>query len=63
MWVYSNTYRRIEAVKYCLSNGLDSVKFRLSNAVDAVRYAESDVYLAIALVSTWVFCVYVASVN
>jgi hypothetical protein len=63
MYIYSKTYRRVEATKFHLSNAVDSVKYHLSNAVDRVRYAESDTYLAIALVSTWVFCVYVASVN
>ncbi len=63
MYIYSKTYRRVEATKFHLSNAVDSVRFHLSNAVDRVRYAESDTYLAIALVSTWVFCVYVASVN
>ena len=56
MYIYSRRYRAVEAVKFHLSNGLDSVKFRLSNAVDAVRYAESDTYLAIVLVATWIFC-------
>lgn len=63
MYIYSKTYRRIESVKFHLSSAVDSVKFHLSNAVDRVRYAESDTYLAIALVCTWVFCAYVASVN
>ena len=56
MDIYSKRYRRIEATKYHLSSAVDSVKFCLSNAVDAVRYAESDTYLAIVLVATWVFC-------
>jgi hypothetical protein len=63
MYIYSKTYRRVEATKFHLSNAVEVVKYRLSNVVDAVRYAESDTYLAIALVSTWVFCAYVASVN
>jgi hypothetical protein len=63
MYIYSRRYRVVEAVKFHLSNGLDSVKFRLSNAVDAVRYANDETWLAILLVSTWVFCAYVASVN
>lgn len=56
MWVYSNTYRRIEATKYHFFNGLDSVRFHLSNAVDAVRYADDELWLAVALVNTWIFC-------
>lgn len=63
MWVYSKTYRRIEATKYHLSSAVDSVKFHLSNVVDRVRYANDETWLAILLVSTWVFCAYVASVN
>lgn len=63
MYIYSRRYRAIEATKFHLSNAVEVVKYRLSNVVDAVRYAESDTYLAIALVSTWVFCAYVASVN
>lgn len=56
MYIYSKRYRAVEAVKYQLSNAVDSVKSCLSNAVDAVRYAESDTYLAIVLVATWIFC-------
>jgi hypothetical protein len=56
MYIYSKTYRRIEATKFHFSNGLDSVKFRLSNAVDAVRYADDELWLAVVLVSTWIFC-------
>jgi hypothetical protein len=61
MWVYSKTYRRIEATKYHFSSAVDSVRFHLSNAVDAVRYANDETYLAIALVSTWVLCAVGAS--
>lgn len=56
MDIYSKRYRAIEATKFHLSNGLDAVKFRLSNAVDAVRYADDELWLAVVLVSTWVFC-------
>lgn len=56
MYIYSKRYRAIEATKFQLSNAVDSVKSCLSNAVDAVRYAESDTYLAIVLVATWIFC-------
>jgi hypothetical protein len=63
MYIYSKRYRAIEATKYQLSSAVDSVRFHLSNAVDRVRYAESDTYLAIALVSTWVLCAVVASVS
>jgi hypothetical protein len=61
--IYSKTYYRIENTKYFLSNAIDTVKYHLSNAIDRVRYAESDTYLAIALVTTWVLCAYIASVN
>ena len=61
MYIYSKTYRRIEATKYHLSSAVDSVKFHLSNVVDRIRYAESDTYLAIALVCTWVLCAVGAS--
>jgi hypothetical protein len=56
MYIYSKTYRRIEATKYQLSSAVDAVKFRLSNAVDAVRYANDETWLAVVLVSTWIFC-------
>jgi hypothetical protein len=56
MYIYSKRYRAIEATKFHLSSAVDSVRFHLSNAVDRVRYAESDTYLAVALVSTWIFC-------
>ena len=63
MDIYSKRYRAIEGTKSLLSDALYNTKYHLSNAVDRVRYAESDTYLAIALVSTWIFCIYVASVN
>jgi len=61
--IYSKTYYRLENTKYHLSNAIDSIKYHLSNAIDRIRYAESDTYLAIALVTTWVACAYIASVN
>jgi hypothetical protein len=61
MDIYSKRYRRIEATKYQLSNGVDSVKSCLSNAVDAVRYTNDETWLAVALVSTWIFCAVFAS--
>jgi hypothetical protein len=56
MYIYSKRYRAIEATKFHLSSAVDSVKFRLSNAVDAVRYTNDETWLAVALVSTWIFC-------
>ena len=56
MDIYSKRYRAIEATKYQLSNAVDSVKSCLSNAVDAVRYADDELWLAVVLVSTWIFC-------
>jgi len=56
MYIYSKRYRAVEATKYQLSNAVDSVKSCLSNAVDAVRYADDELWLAVVLVSTWVFC-------
>jgi len=61
--IYSKTYYRLENTKYFLSNALDTIKYHVSNMIDRVRYAESDTYLAIALVTTWVACAYIASVN
>jgi hypothetical protein len=61
--IYSKTYYRIENTKYFLSNAIDTTKYHVSNVIDRVRYAESDTYLAIALVTTWVACAYIASVN
>ena len=56
MYIYSKRYRTIEATKFHLSSGVDSVKSCLSNAVDAVRYANDETWLAVVLVSTWIFC-------
>ena len=61
--IYSKTYYRIENTKYHLSNAWDTTKYHVSNVVDRVRYAHDETWLAVALVTTWVFCAYVASVN
>ena len=61
--IYSKTYYRLEKAKYFLSNALDTIKYHVSNVIDRIRYANDETWLAIALVSTWVFCAYVASVN
>ncbi len=53
----------IQETKYRLSNALDTIKYHLSNVVDTIRYAHDETYLAIALVTTWVACAYIASVN
>jgi len=53
----------IQETKYRLSNVVDTIKYHVSNVVDSIRYAHDETWLAIALVSTWVFCAYVASVN
>ena len=50
--IYSKTYYRLENTKYFLSNALDTI-----------RYAHDETWLAIALVTTWVACAYIASVN
>jgi hypothetical protein len=61
--IYSKTYYRIETIKYHLSNAWDSIKFHASNVVDAIRYADDDKWAALALVTTWVLCAWIASVN
>ena len=61
--MYSKTYYRIENTKYFLSNAIDTIKYHVSNVVDTIRYTHDETWLAIALVSTWIFCIYVASVN
>jgi len=61
--IYSKTYYRLENTKYFLSNALDTIKYHVSNVIDRIRYAESDTYLAIALVTTWTLCAWIASVN
>jgi hypothetical protein len=61
--IYSKTYYRIENTKYYLSNAWDTTKYHVSNVVDSIRYAHDETWLAIALVTTWVLCAIVASVN
>jgi len=61
--IYSKTYYRIENTKYFLSNAWDTTKYHVSNVVDTIRYAHDETYLAISLVTTWVLCAYIASVN
>ena len=61
--IYSKTYYRLENTKYFLSNAIDTIKYHVSNVVDTIRYAHDETYLAIALVTTWVLCAYIASVN
>jgi hypothetical protein len=61
--IYSKTYYRIENTKYFLSNAIDTTKYHVSNVVDSIRYAHDETWLAIALVTTWVLCAIVASVN
>lgn len=63
MYLYSKRYYAIQNTKSLLSDALYNIKYHVSNVIDRVRYAESDTWLAIALVTTWVFCAYVASVN
>jgi hypothetical protein len=61
--IYSKTYYRIEKAKYFLSNVVDSIKYHVSNVIDRIRYANDETWLSIALVTTWVLCAWVASVN
>jgi hypothetical protein len=61
--IYSKRYRAIENTKSLLSDALYNTKYHLSNAVDTIRYTQDETWLAIVLVSTWIFCIYVASVN
>jgi hypothetical protein len=56
MYIYSKRYRAIENTKYHLSNAWDSTKYHVSNVVDTIRYTHDETWLAIVLVSTWVFC-------
>ena len=46
----------IENTKSLLSDGLYNTKYHLSNVVDTIRYAHDETWLAIVLVSTWIFC-------
>jgi hypothetical protein len=61
--IYSKRYRAIENTKSLLSDALYNTKYHLSNVVDRVRYTQDETWLAIVIVSTWIFCIYVASVN
>jgi hypothetical protein len=63
MYIYSKRYRMIENTKYVLSDALYKTKYHVSNVVDRVRYAHDETWLALALVTTWVACAYIASVN
>ena len=54
--IYSKRYRAIENTKSLLSDALYNTKYHLSNAVDTIRYTHDETWLAIVLVSTWVFC-------
>jgi len=56
MYMYSKRYYLLQETKYRLSNAIDTIKYRLSNVVDTIRYAHDETWLAIVLVSTWVFC-------
>jgi hypothetical protein len=61
--IYSKRYRAIENTKSLLSDALYNTKYHLSNVVDTIRYTHDETWLAIVIVSTWIFCIYVASVN
>jgi hypothetical protein len=63
MYIYSKRYRAIENTKSLLSDALYNTKYHVSNVVDTIRYAHDETWLAIALVTTWVLCAYIASVN
>jgi hypothetical protein len=63
MYIYSKRYRAIENTKSLLSDALYNTKYHVSNVVDAIRYTQDETWLAIALVTTWVLCAYIASVN
>ena len=56
MDIYSKRYRAIENTKSLLSDALYNTKYHLSNVVDTIRYAQDETWLAIVLVSTWIFC-------
>ena len=61
MYLYSKRYYMIQNTKSLLSDALYNTKYHVSNVIDRVRYAESDTWLAIALVTTWVLCAIGAS--
>jgi hypothetical protein len=56
MDIYSKRYRMIENTKSLLSDAIYNTKYHVSNVVDTIRYAHDETWLAIVLVSTWVFC-------
>ena len=56
MDIYSKRYRAIENTKSLLSDAIYNTKYHVSNVVDTVRYAHDETWLAIVLVSTWIFC-------
>jgi hypothetical protein len=61
--IYSKRYRAIENTKSLLSDAIYNTKYHVSNVVDTIRYTHDETWLAIALVTTWVLCAYIASVN
>ena len=56
MYLYSKRYYMIQNIKYALSDALYNTKYHVSNVVDSRGYAHDETWLAIVLVSTWVFC-------
>jgi len=56
MYIYSKRYRAIENTKSLLSDALYNTKYHVSNLVDTIKYTHDETWLAIVLVSTWVFC-------
>ena len=56
MYIYSKRYRMIENTKSLLSDAIYNTKYHVSNVVDTIRYAHDETWLAIVLVSTWIFC-------
>ena len=56
MDIYSKRYRMIENTKSLLSDAIYNTKYHVSNVVDTIRYAHDETWIAIVLVSTWVFC-------
>ena len=56
MDIYSKRYRMIENTKSLLSDALYNTKYHLSNVVDTIRYTHDETWIAIVLVSTWIFC-------
>jgi hypothetical protein len=56
MDIYSKRYRAIENTKFLLSDALYNTKYHLSNVVDTIRYTHDEIWIAIVLVSTWIFC-------